>query len=385
VRPGELKGRRAAGGGKHSRRRWAGPAVPAISVAIAGLIATGERSTLSKSLTAFAHLDWAWVTVAVLAEAGSMAAFARAQRRLLRAGHGTTPRFRSVMALAYAGNAISVSLPLAGAELATGFTFRQLGRRAVDPAVAGWALAVSGMFSSAAFALLLADGAIASGSPTGALLGLGAAALSLLPTVAALASLRYAGVRSLLNRLLARLIRWSRRVVKRPALGAEEVLERFLERVATLHLPRLEYAEVFALTPWNWVADCLCLAATLRATGTTVPWRGLFLAYGAGTTAASIRVTPGGIGVVEAALAAALVAAGIPGRHALAAVLVYRFVSFWLVMACGWVVMTALARTDGRHGSPNQPTGRTPSSGCRSTPTAASPSRRLPVTRSIPS
>jgi uncharacterized protein (TIRG00374 family) len=321
-------------------------------VAIGGLIAVAERSTLSQSVTAFAHLDSAWVTVAFVAEAGSMAAFSRAQRRLLRAADGTTPHLRSVMALAYAANAISVSLPLAGAEVATGFTFRQLGRRGVDPAVAGWALAVSGLFSAAAFAFLVAAGAIASGSPTGAALGVGGAALSLLPTATALASLRYVRARSLFNRVLARLAGWSRKVASRPAPGAEEILERFLERLAARHLPLLEYAEVFALALWNWIADCLCLAAALRATGSAVPWHGLLLAYGGGTMAASIGVTPGGLGVLEAALSAALVAAGVPGRHALAAVLVYRFISFWLVMACGWMVMGLLMRAEHRNALP---------------------------------
>jgi uncharacterized membrane protein YbhN (UPF0104 family) len=44
-------------------------------------------------------------------------------------------------------------------------------------------------------------------------------------------------------------------------------------------------------------------------------------------------------------VAAALVGAGVTGHHALAAVLVYRVVSFWLVMACGWVVMAVLVRS----------------------------------------
>jgi uncharacterized protein (TIRG00374 family) len=65
-------------------------------------------------------------------------------------------------------------------------------------------------------------------------------------------------------------------------------------------------------------------------------------------TAATLGLTPGGLGVVEAALAAALVAAGTTGHHALAAVLVYRLISFWLVMASGWVVMAALVRASRR-------------------------------------
>jgi uncharacterized protein (TIRG00374 family) len=121
-------------------------------------------------------------------------------------------------------------------------------------------------------------------------------------------------------------------------------LERFLDRIAMLRLSRAQAASILALATWNWVADCLCLAATIKATGTVVPWQGLFLAYGAGMAAASIGLTPGGLGIVEATLSAALVAAGISGHRALAAVLVYRLISFWLVMAAGWTVMAVMTR-----------------------------------------
>jgi hypothetical protein len=72
-----------------------------------------------------------------------MATFARSQRRLLGVG-GTKVHLGSVLAVTYAGNAISVSLLLAGPELSTAFTFRQFSRHGIDPAVAAWALAVSG-------------------------------------------------------------------------------------------------------------------------------------------------------------------------------------------------------------------------------------------------
>jgi len=121
-----------------------------------------------------------------------------------------------------------------------------------------------------------------------------------------------------------------------------------LDRVAAVRLPRLQYVEVFASALWNWVADCLCLACAIRATGNPIPWPGLFLAYGAGMTAGSIGLTPGGLGIIEAALSAALVAAGIKAHHALAAVLVDRLISFWLVMAAGWAVMAVLVRNTRR-------------------------------------
>jgi hypothetical protein len=69
------------------------------------------------------------------------------------------------------------------------------------------------------------------------------------------------------------------------------------------------------------------------------------LAYGVAMTAGSIGLTPGGLGVIEAALTAALVGAGLKGHAALAAVLVYRLISFWLVMTAGWAVMALLTRS----------------------------------------
>jgi len=316
-----------------------------VLVAVGGLALLGlvARSTLSDSAAALTHLDWPWLPLGIVAEAGSMAAFARTQRHLLKAG-GTPVHLGSVMAVTYAGNAISVSLPLAGAEVSTAFTFRQFDRQGIDPAVTGWALAVSGIVSSFAFAFVLAGGAVASGSTPAVLLGLGGAFLSVLPAIGVLAALRYQGIRDALNRLLARLLLVSRRLFHRPRPGTDDVLEQFLDRVAAVRLPRLQYVEVFALALWNWVADCLCLACAIRATGTPIPWPGLFLAYGAAMSAGSIGLTPGGLGIMEAALSAALVAAGIKAHHALAAVLVYRFISFWLVMAAGWAVMAFLIR-----------------------------------------
>jgi hypothetical protein len=43
-------------------------------------------------------------------------------------------------------------------------------------------------------------------------------------------------------------------------------------------------------------------------------------------------------------LSAGLVATVIAGHRALAAVLLYRLISFWLVMAIGWTVMAVLVR-----------------------------------------
>jgi hypothetical protein len=192
--------------------------------------------------------------------------------------------------------------------------------------------------------LVLAAGATASGNTSELTLGLIGAAISLFLTLAVLAALRSSGARRRLNRLVAYAVGVSRKLVNRPGPESADALDRFLDRVAGLRLPRLQYAEVLGLAVWNWVADCLCLAFSIRAIGVDVPWQGLVLAYSAGMAAASVGLTPGGLGVVEAVLSASLVALGIKGHAALAAVLVYRLISFWLVMTVGWAVVAILTR-----------------------------------------
>ena len=58
---------------------------------------------------------------------------------LLAAG-GASVGIRPMVATAYAANAVSVSVPLAGPAMATAFTFRRFTRQGADAPLAGWAL-----------------------------------------------------------------------------------------------------------------------------------------------------------------------------------------------------------------------------------------------------
>ena len=66
-----------------------------------------------------------------------------------------------------AASAISMSLPFAGTGLATVYSYRQFRRRGIDSATTGWALAVSGIYSTSSLALLLVAGASAGGEVAG--------------------------------------------------------------------------------------------------------------------------------------------------------------------------------------------------------------------------
>ena len=100
--------------------------VAAAGAALAAVTAAGvaERTALAASFMVLAHLHWLWIPAAVGLESVSMAAFAVMLRKLLTAG-GARVGIRPMLATAYAANAVSVSVPLAGPGLATAFTFRR--------------------------------------------------------------------------------------------------------------------------------------------------------------------------------------------------------------------------------------------------------------------
>ena len=344
---------RAAGedtGGRSPRWRIAARAA---TVAIIAAIVAVYRHYLRQSFDVLGHLSWKWSVLAVAAETASILAFAFSRRRLLQAG-GRPPGRRAIVAITCAGNAVSMSLPFAGTGLATVYSYRQFRRQGIDSATTGWTLAVSGIFSTSSLGLLMVAGAIA-GRSIATAAGFAGAAVYLVPGAAVLLAVRYDRIRKALSQFLVRLAHGAGRLPRRWAarrsraartagrLSALEDfparLEDFLDRIASISLPRRGYAEVFGLAVLNWLADCAALAFAILATGQPVPWHGLLLAYGAGAAVGSTGLTPGGFGLVELALAAALTGGGLAGSGALAAVIAYRLVNFWLIILTGWIVM----------------------------------------------
>jgi len=122
-----------------------------------------ERSVVAASFALLGHVRWLWILAAIVLESASMAAFAIMQRRLLAAG-GASVGIRTMLATTYAANAVSVSVPLAGPELATAFAFRRFTRQGADAPLAGWSLLAGWVVSSAAAALVAAGAGLASGN-----------------------------------------------------------------------------------------------------------------------------------------------------------------------------------------------------------------------------
>lgn len=322
------------------------PTLVATGLLVAAVLSRGQASSW---LSALADVRWSWLPLLLLAHTVSMAAPALNTLRLLRVT-GTRVRLPAVLALTYASNAVSVSLPLVGPELATAHTYRQLVGRGADSAATAWTLLVSGVASASTLAMVTVAGLAVVGSPTAGALAVGGTVLGVVAVLLLLAALRRPVARDRVELVSLRLWRGGQLAVRRDASGSALPLRAFLLRLAAHRLPRREAIRAASLALLNWLADAACLALAVVAVGAPVPWQGLLLAYVAASATGSLRLVPGGLGVVEAALTAGLLTAGLDLPHALAATLLYRLVSCWTAVTVGWAVFSA-TRSD----PPRQP------------------------------
>ena len=135
--------------------------------------------------------------------------------------------------------------------------------------------------------------------------------------------------------------------LRRP-LGRQNIATRL--RLAVAALPWLaerpaRTVVLIAATAATTGCYVVALAVVLRGFSVDLPFVAVALAYLASTALASASPTPGGLGAVEGALVVALTGLGGPVAPVVAAVLVFRIVTFWLPMVPGILVLQGLQRT----------------------------------------
>jgi uncharacterized protein (TIRG00374 family) len=303
---------------------------------------TGRTGELAGASAYLARLRWWWVALAVASEAGSLVAFALIQKRLLDAGRVQVSTAR-ITSVTVAATAIANSIP-AGPVVSSLFAFRQYRRQGADEVLAGWTLAALFVAASVSLAVIAAVGVAVAGAEGAGLDLIGV-------TIGVLAGALALGAVFLQRRALvwlgSALVRITRRSVGGPGRGLGGHVEGIIEGLTAVSL---NVRQALAALGWglaNWLLDCGCLVLCYAAVGAGVPWKGLLLAYGAGQLAANLPITPGGLGVVEGSLTIALVQFGGAQTSTVAAVLLYRILSFWAELPLGWAtwgVLTWLGR-----------------------------------------
>ena len=125
--------------------------------------------------------------------------------------------------------------------------------------------------------------------------------------------------------------------------AVRDAVLRIVDNAQVVRPNPVTWLEASASALLNWLEACACLAACIIAVHGHVPWRGLLVAYTVGQVAASLPITPGGIGVVEGSITGLLIAYGMPTNTALAGVLLFRVVSFWALVPLGWFAWVTIS------------------------------------------
>jgi uncharacterized protein (TIRG00374 family) len=302
---------------------------------LAGLafyVISGKTDELSGATGYLEDLRWYWLAVAGVVEAASIVCFAALQRRLLAAGH-VDLGMKPLTGITLAGNAIENSLP-GGTIFSAVFAFRQFRARGADDVLAGWTLLGAAALSQITLVVLAGIGlSAATGTGTAFDLVVVISGMVVLAGVVVLLWTR----REPIARLLVRPLQLVQRVFHRPTGDIRDRVQQALERMAAITPSRPDWAVAAGFAMANWLLDVVCLIVAFLAVGANVPWRALFLAYAAAQLATNLPITPGGLGVVEGSLTIALVAYGGGQAETVAAVLLYRLISFWALLPAGWI------------------------------------------------
>jgi len=299
---------------------------------------SSHSSELSGFSTVFDNLKWWWIPPALLVELASFVCFAGLQYKFLRCG-GLVPPEGALLKMTFASQAITNSFP-GGTAFSAVYGFRWFRRFGADDTLAAWSLVGTVVASVVSLALVATAGlALATGE---------GASLDLVPVIVGVFLITVAiGALFVYERPLAMVVTWgiraSRKLVGRPRGDLTAEIHRIVAMITAVRLGGRQVASILLWGVANWLFDCACFAMMFLAVNASIPWKGLLLAYGAGQLAATLPFTPGGLGVVEGSITIALVAFG--GVHAstVDAVLMYRVISFWLVLVIGWALWAQLA------------------------------------------
>ena len=288
---------------------------------IAGYVLLSQLTSVDL-VTLFATANWSWVAIALalslityVGSAWSLSGFVPEKLSFVR----------TLLAQIAGDFATLVSPPTLGA---IAINVRYLQKSGLHPALAAASVGVSQVAAFTTHIVLLTAFGIAAGTqadftfnpPMWAVIGVAAVAVVLL----ALLAVPY--VRSQITRRVGPLVK---EVVPRLVTVAQRPMK-LLEGVGGIVVLNLAYVGV--------------LFACVEAFGGSLSVAVVAVVYLAGATIGQAAPTPGGLGAVEAALAAGLTAAGLDAGLAVSSVLLYRLVTFWLPTVPGYWAFNYLTK-----------------------------------------
>lgn len=294
-----------------------------------------------ETLQYISRASYVLLVVAVLLEIAALAGYANLFRYILRV-LDIRMRLREVWAITLSGLAVSHILS-AGGVGGWVVTYNALMKHKVPHGIIFVAIAAQQFFNYVVlwffFAVAIVYLILVRGSDSilGYLVGIGLIVLILWLTLYGVylynrptrLRLRVTQVAHLVNRI------WRREVVEESHIDGW--IDNLLVGMRRMVRHRGSFRTTLVLACAFWVFDALCLWCTFQAFGYTVGLGHLLVAYVVAYSIGTLAPTPGGLGAVEGLMIALFLSFGVPSAVAVAVVLVYRIINFWLPIPPGFV------------------------------------------------
>lgn len=325
------------------QNKWVRFFGPLLIIAVAAFLLRDKMPFLAEGYQLVLHSNSLGIAIALAASLLSLVCMSEVMRQLLRAG-GTTIAWGEPLKLTLISNSWSSTFP-GGAAISTLYQFNTIRSWGVTAVVASWFIVVSGALSTVWLIALGVISVVFLGASFALTPLLGSALVMVL-----LAWLVYyatnhpkktEAVALKVARVIARMLR------KDPDWGAN-VVRTQASRLDTVHLGLGRFSWVATLSLLNWLLDVAALWLSVWAVSDNLPallrdgevpsLMGITLAFVTAKIVGTAQITPAGVGPVEAAMTASLVAVGMTASNAFGAVLVYRLLTFAVPTILGWVV-----------------------------------------------
>ncbi|SNS24980.1 undecaprenyl-diphosphatase [Geodermatophilus saharensis] len=293
-------------------------------LALAGYLLLPQLGDVPGMVRRVRDADWDWASVVVAASVLTYVGAALSLAGAVPARLRPVPLFAAQLASSFAGRLVPAGL--GGMAL----NVRYLQRSGVDVAVATSGVGLSYAAGTVVHVLLLLGFAALAGRSLGSLRPAGSPALLWGALALLVLCLAAVAVPALRRRVTARLLP----PLRRSAHGVAAAL-RSPGRLVLL-------VGGSAATTLGYL---VCLYAATRALGGDLGLAAVGVVYLLGAAVAAAAPTPGGLGALEAALVAGLVAAGMDHTVAVPAVFLYRLATFWLPVLPGWAAFAWLRRS----------------------------------------
>ncbi len=292
-----------------------------------------------------------WVAVGVVLELASFAGYVVLFRAVF-VGRGVHPPgpigWRESYQITMAGLAATRLFATAGAG-GVALTAWALRRSGMAPRLVACRMVAFIVLLYAVYAgSVLIDGI---GLGTGLFPGGGSFALTIVPAIVAAALMGLVGAMALLpGDIERRLVRWGHsgagRLARWVAVGATAPALAASGVRTAIELLRSRDPGLLGAVAW-WGFDISVLWAMFHAFGSPPPFTVIWMAYFLGMLG-NLLPLPGGLGGVEGGMIGAFAAFGVDFNLAVASVLAYRAISFWLPTIPGAIAYFQLRRTVAR-------------------------------------